>query len=1363
MPYAYSFGYRAFLLEVFVASNDVKIKDLIIKVKAGDIESAAKSADKLSNALGDAAAGGELVDASISKLPLTLRNALNVANELKKVMSSKLGTSLVGQFGGVNSELKSVMIQLQTINKLASGSITFKGLGTSSTTAKKLADNLLESATAAEMLENKLGGVALQLLDVNEQAAKLSTSMAGSSMADFDKINNQLVRLNDTLELVLGEIAMMGDAMSHSASIITDKLGDIASGTELVRRSSKQTTAAVGDLGESFDKAANKTEKANRGLGNSKNHAQGAGREFSKLARVGGSVSMAYAMIAANVFALSEAWSYVARGDALTRMEKASNALAGTTGQITNDMTDMIQQVSGFSVDYETAMRTAAAATIYGFDTKTVEDFTKIARGASQVLGGDMTDFMNRLVKGTAKQERELLDELGILVRVDAAQQEYAASLGKTANELTSFEKGQAFANAVAKEGIEKYGKLGDTLSNTSPMEKATARIKELSRSFSQMLASVANPIIVTIVEKRVSEKEGSKAAKAETARASALAEAQKQIVSEKPIQALSLWSKALDEQNILLESGKKEIAAYAKEQDTLSTGMWHVGKTADMVSKQVASEQRAFDAKELAAFDEATRNVAMTLGLTRAELEQMSSAADSIKLNANLMNAEQTAKNVAKEIDALNTTLKIAPTTAGNMANQFKNAQKAVENLEKMLESKVAKSIPAVAQQLRRMIDSILLSTAQGSKAQLDQAASIYRERSDFEKAAIDRGNVLDDLAGRSLDNNINSVAVNKQKLADLAKEQTLLEMSLLSNEKDELAQQRIKEIQGERSQIMKDQMDLNYSMAQQAIDNENSIRTATIMLQDQTDATKNRLEAEQALVTAKKKAALAGTAADSASAINERAQAEVALKDAIIEEAVAKDQLVSKEKILLGYQKDTEAYLKGHISYQADIISAEEDLRQATSELAILQGAGLKYEERRLELMQQQAQAQRAISEAKAKEITERVAASQIGGSRADSGGVSAELRAQEEARAKVQALYADESARYTTEYRDAVNELTQATYEYVTALQAKNREEVNNVFDAMGSSQISSTEGLVGQDLTDTLRADALANYTTALDTIASYNPAMTDMITNMGQLTNSFIAFGKGAVNASQLVAPVLNTLSSAMTAASQGAIDDIQNQIDMEKKADGQSEKSKAKIAKLEAEKAAKQKEQAIQTITVQTAVGMAQALGAAPPPYNFVLMGAVAAAGLMALKQAQSGNAIASSAATASPESLTLGERSNRVDTSLAATAGESAYIRGDQGTGSIQKFTPRASGGKAYAGTTILAGENGPEPITLDSDATVTSNSSASKGRNKFGNVSLSINAVDARSFRDLLATDPGFITSLVESSLNEKGLTLG
>ena len=51
------------------------------------------------------------------------------------------------------------------------------------------------------------------------------------------------------------------------------------------------------------------------------------------------------------------------------------------------------------------------------------------------------------------KLEPELLDELGIMVRLDEATQEYAKGIGKTANALTSFEKRQAFMNAVLAEG----------------------------------------------------------------------------------------------------------------------------------------------------------------------------------------------------------------------------------------------------------------------------------------------------------------------------------------------------------------------------------------------------------------------------------------------------------------------------------------------------------------------------------------------------------------------------------------------------------------------------------------------------------------------------------------------------------------------------------------------------------------------------------------------------------------------------------------------------------------------------------------------------------------------------------------------
>ena len=55
-------------------------------------------------------------------------------------------------------------------------------------------------------------------------------------------------------------------------------------------------------------------------------------------------------------------------------------------------------------------------------------------------LGRDLGDAFDRLVRGAAKLEPEILDELGIMVRLDDAVQQYATELGKSANELTSFE-----------------------------------------------------------------------------------------------------------------------------------------------------------------------------------------------------------------------------------------------------------------------------------------------------------------------------------------------------------------------------------------------------------------------------------------------------------------------------------------------------------------------------------------------------------------------------------------------------------------------------------------------------------------------------------------------------------------------------------------------------------------------------------------------------------------------------------------------------------------------------------------------------------------------------------------------------------
>ena len=72
------------------------------------------------------------------------------------------------------------------------------------------------------------------------------------------------------------------------------------------------------------------------------------------------------------------------------------------------------------------------------------------------LLGRDLTDSFNRLIRGVTKAEPELLDELGIILRLEPATEAYAQTIGKTAKDLNAFERSQAVANFVLDEAEEK-------------------------------------------------------------------------------------------------------------------------------------------------------------------------------------------------------------------------------------------------------------------------------------------------------------------------------------------------------------------------------------------------------------------------------------------------------------------------------------------------------------------------------------------------------------------------------------------------------------------------------------------------------------------------------------------------------------------------------------------------------------------------------------------------------------------------------------------------------------------------------------------------------------------------------------------
>ena len=107
---------------------------------------------------------------------------------------------------------------------------------------------------------------------------------------------------------------------------------------------------------------------------------------------------------------------------------------------------------------FQEAAQAAAIGSAKGFSPQQLEELAIGAGKVSKALGRDFTDSFDRLVRGISKAEPELLDELGITLRLEEATKRYAEALGKNAKELTTFERSQAVLVETQRQLNSQFG-----------------------------------------------------------------------------------------------------------------------------------------------------------------------------------------------------------------------------------------------------------------------------------------------------------------------------------------------------------------------------------------------------------------------------------------------------------------------------------------------------------------------------------------------------------------------------------------------------------------------------------------------------------------------------------------------------------------------------------------------------------------------------------------------------------------------------------------------------------------------------------------------------------------------------------------
>lgn len=244
------------------------------------------------------------------------------------------------------------------------------------------------------------------------------------------------------------------------------------------------------------ESVTNQTDRLNKSQTRLAQSSASAGRSFAAQSQGLGGLVAAYAGAAATTFALQQAFDALARSARAAQTLEGLRSLAENAGQSSTQLLASVREITKNQLTLTEAAQQINLSLSAGFNTDQIERLGGVALKASRALGRDLTDAYTRVIRGSAKLETELLDELGIYTRIDPAVRAYASATNKAVSSLTDFERRQAFVNAVITEGERKFKAINTTLPTTSEkIEAFGTSIVDAATKIGIFFAEVVAPL----------------------------------------------------------------------------------------------------------------------------------------------------------------------------------------------------------------------------------------------------------------------------------------------------------------------------------------------------------------------------------------------------------------------------------------------------------------------------------------------------------------------------------------------------------------------------------------------------------------------------------------------------------------------------------------------------------------------------------------------------------------------------------------------------------------------------------------------------------------------------------------------------
>ncbi len=164
-------------------------------------------------------------------------------------------------------------------------------------------------------------------------------------------------------------------------------------------------------------------------------------------------------------------------GAELNRLQNSFARLSAGIGLNSNDILSNLQKLSAGTISNKDLILSANRAIVLGV-AKDMGEFStlmQVARIRAADMGITTQQAFDNIVTGIGRSSPLILDNLGIVIKQTEAQEKYAKSLGKTADQLTVNEQREAIKFAVLENGKKQIEEVGEvTLSYADRIAQVT-------------------------------------------------------------------------------------------------------------------------------------------------------------------------------------------------------------------------------------------------------------------------------------------------------------------------------------------------------------------------------------------------------------------------------------------------------------------------------------------------------------------------------------------------------------------------------------------------------------------------------------------------------------------------------------------------------------------------------------------------------------------------------------------------------------------------------------------------------------------------------------------------------------------------